>query len=95
MSCVAELKASSQKRHMVHLKKSLTGIRKAIDANRAPMKSCVATIHMRRVRSISTIGLQNGFITQGRYSQLVYSAMEALSIPILLYKMTDITLTAK
>ena len=63
---LAELKAISQNRQMVHCRYEASGIVKAIDASAAPMISCVAIIHLRRVENISTIGLQNGFITHGR-----------------------------
>ena len=47
------------------------GIVKATPANPAPINNCIVTIQNRLVRKISTMGLQSGLITQGKYSQLV------------------------
>jgi hypothetical protein len=52
------------------------------------------TTHHRLVLSKSTNGLQNGFITQGKYNQLVYKAISVLEIPNRLYIITDMVMTA-
>jgi hypothetical protein len=52
------------------------------------------TIHQRLVFSKSTNGLQNGLITHGKYNQLVYKAMSVLDIPMRLYKITEMVITA-
>ena len=71
MSCVAEANAISQNSTNVHLKKSGSGSVSATPARAAPKTNCMVVIHQRLVRSKSTIGLQMGLITHGRYSQLV------------------------
>ena len=38
-------------------------------------------------------GLHNGFIAQGKYSQLVYKAISVLEMPSLLYMITDTVIT--
>ena len=42
---------------------------------------CMVTVHQRLVRKISTMGLQKGLITQGMYSQPVYSAASVSDMP--------------
>ncbi len=42
------------------------------------MIHCIDSVHQRFVCMMSTNGLQNGFITHGRYSQPVYRAMSVL-----------------
>ena len=71
MSCVAELNASSQKKIRLILKNPGKGIDKATAPKLAPIISCMIIIHQRLVFSKSTIGLQSGLITHGRYNQLV------------------------
>src|ERR1041385_2665247 len=93
MSCVAELKASSQKNASVCWKKRVVGIVKATPAKPEPMSNCISQIHSRRVLRISTTGLHSGLITHGRYNQLVYRAISEFEIPMLLYMMTDTVIT--
>ena len=57
--------------------------------------TCIAIIHQRFVRIMSTNGLQRGLITHGRYSKLVYIAMSPLDIPMFVNMMTDMLLTIK
>ena len=71
MSCVAELKAISQKKTSVHCTKWGTLIVKATPAIDAPRMSCITIIHQRFDFNKSTTGLQKGLITHGRYSQEV------------------------
>ena len=71
MSCVAELKASSHRQASEYCQKLLVGRVSATPARPAPMSNCMAMIHRRLVLRMSTRGLQNGLMTQGRYSQLV------------------------
>ena len=66
MSWVAELNAMSQKKANVARKKKGAGNVSATPAIAAPTRNCMATIHQRRVRKISTKGLHNGLMTQGR-----------------------------
>ena len=47
------------------------GMVNATPPRAAPMSSCMDMIHQRLLLTISTKGLQNGLITQGRYSQEV------------------------
>ncbi len=67
---------------------------KAIPPNPAPISSCMLTIHQRLVFSKSTNGLQNGLMTHGKYNQLVYKAISVLDIPMRLYKITEMVITA-
>ena len=62
-------------------------------ANTAPIAPCMTTVHSRLVPIRSTIGLHSGLITQGRYSQLVYSAMSVFEMPSRLYMMTETDIT--
>jgi hypothetical protein len=66
MSCVAELKAISQKIARVYWKNEGTGIANAAAAREAPMISCIVTIQKRFVRKSSMSGLQSGLSTHGR-----------------------------
>ncbi len=66
----------------------------AIAAKPAPMSNCMATIQERLVFRMSTIGLQSGLMTHGRYSQLVYNAMSVFEMPSRLYMTTETVITA-
>ena len=66
MSCVAELKATSQKMARVVWKKFGMGMVKAIPASPAPTSNCMLITHQRLVFNKSTNGLQKGLMTQGR-----------------------------
>ena len=66
MSCVAELKAISQKKASVHCRAWGAGMENATPASDAPTMSSIATTHHRFVRIRSTTGLQKGLMTQGR-----------------------------
>lgn len=93
MSWVAELNASNHKNAKEFLKKSSAGMVSATPPRPAPINNCIATIQARLVFRISTSGLQNGFMTQGKYSQLVYRAISVLDMPSRLYMMTDTAIT--
>ena len=71
MSCVADVKPTSQKMASVSWKKNGVGMVKAMPASAKAMIHCMVSVHQRLVRIISTNGLQKGLITQGRYSQPV------------------------
>ena len=71
------------------------GSEKATRKNVALIRICITTVHHLFVLIRSTNGLQNGFITQGRYRREVYQAMLPLSIPIFLNMMTDMVFTIK
>ncbi len=55
----------------------------------------IRIIHHRFVLIISTKGLQKGFITQGRYSRLVYNDIVSFGTPIFANIITEILLTIK
>src|SRR4051794_20245033 len=95
MSCVAELNAMSQSTaRLIWKNEGRWGV-SATSASAAPITRCRPTIHSRLVRNMSTKGDQSGLITQGRYSQLVYSAMSVFEIPLTLYMTTDSVSTTK
>ena len=71
MSCVADVNPTSQKIASVSWKKNGVGMENAIPARAKAMIHCIVSVHHRLVRIMSTNGLQNGFITHGRYSQPV------------------------
>ena len=71
MSCVAELNAINQKNTSVYLKKDSKGMVRPISARQQPIYNCMPIIQDRFVFTVSIIGLQNGLITHGKYSQLV------------------------
>ena len=58
-----------------------------------PMITCIAAIHHRFLFTMSTRGLHKGFMTQGRYNQLVYKAMSVLLTPMFLNMMTATVMT--
>ena len=66
MSCVAELKAISQKKHSVPCSQKSVGMVNATPPNAAPMSNCMVIIHQRFVLMMSTNGLHKGFMTHGR-----------------------------
>ena len=66
MSWVAEKNAISQKHTSVAEKNSDVGSRNATAAIEMVSAACMASTHHRLVLIMSTNGLQNGFITQGR-----------------------------
>src|SRR5436190_873365 len=88
MSCVAELNATSHSIASDIWKKLDIGRVRATSASDVPIASCIARIQRRFVPKSSTTGDQSGLMTQGRYSQLVYSAMSALEMPSVLYMTT-------
>ena len=47
------------------------GSRTAMSATAAAISACIATIHQRLLRNMSTNGLHSGLIVHGRYSRLV------------------------
>jgi hypothetical protein len=67
---------------------------RATSASAAPITSCRPTIQIRLVPNNSMNGDQSGLMTQGRYSQLVYSAISVFEMPWFLYMMTDNIITA-
>ena len=81
MSCVAELKAISQKIARLIWKKCGRAVVRATSASAAPITSCKPTIQKRLVRYMSINGDHSGLITHGRYSQLVYRAISVLVKP--------------
>ena len=93
MSWVAELKAISQNTASVSWKNWGIGIDSATSASEAPISNCSVAIHQRLLRSMSTSGDHSGLMTQGRYSQLVYSAMSVLETSRFLYITTDSVIT--
>ena len=66
MSCVAETNATSQNTARDSLKNIGAGTVRAIAANAAATIHCITSIHRRLVEMMSTNGLQNGLMTQGR-----------------------------
>ena len=66
MSCVAELKATSQKMASVIWKKCGAGMVNAMPARPAPTSICMVTTHHRLVFNRSMKGLQKGLMTHGR-----------------------------
>ncbi len=66
MSCVAELKASSQSAASDIWNQPGAGSVRATSASAAPIASCVARIQRRFVPKSSTTGDQSGLMTQGR-----------------------------
>ena len=84
---------SSHRKTSDHLRKSSPGNARATPARPAPISSCMPVIHSRLVFSTSTTGLQNGLITQGRYSQLVYRAISVFETSRRLYIVTDTIIT--
>lgn len=93
MSWVAELNANNHKNANELLKKLSAGMVSATPPRPAPINNCIAIIQDRLVFRISTSGLQNGLITHGKYSQLVYKAISVFEIPRRLYMMTDTVIT--
>ena len=83
----------SQNTARLSWKKPGRGSVSATPASVAPTKNCRPTTQPRRVPSRSTRGDHSGLITQGKYSQLVYSAMAVLSMPRFLYMTTDKVMT--
>ena len=67
---------------------------KQIAAKHIASNNCDANVHLRLVLTISTMGLQRGFIVQGMSNRLVYRAILSLPIPISLYIMSDIDVMA-
>ena len=59
-------------------------MKKATAKNPIAINSCIKTTHQRFVLIKSTKGLQNGFITHGRYSKPVKRAISVLDMPNLL-----------
>ena len=66
MSCVALLKAMSQKKHSEPRNHHGALSVRATPARAAPTSSCMTTIHQRLVRIASTNGLHSGLMTHGR-----------------------------
>ena len=71
MSCVALLKAISQKKNSVPCSQKSVGMVNATPPNAAPMSNCMDTTHHRLVFTTSMKGLHIGLMTQGRYSHEV------------------------
>ena len=94
MSCVEDTNAPIKNAISVSVRKWLDGITKAMIAKQAASNSCDASVHLRLVLIISTMGLQSGFIVQGISNKLVYKAIWALLIPMSLYIMSDIDVMA-
>ena len=69
------------------------GIEKAIPAKLAPTINCVSIIQYLLVLIKSMNGLQKGFITHGKYSQLVYNAISEFDISSFLYSTTETIIT--
>ena len=82
-----------QNRNSDHLKKFDPGTENATSASPNETRNCISTTQNRFVRVMSTSGLHSGLMTQGRYSQLVYSAMSVLEMPSRLYITTDMVMT--
>ena len=61
---------------------------RATPPSAAPITNCMKMIHHRFVLKRSTTGLQRGFMTHGKYNQLVYNAMSVLEMPSLLNMIT-------
>ena len=93
MSLVAEAKAAIQKQAKVVMKKILVGKVRPTPKSAMEINSCMTKNQLRLVLFKSTNGLQSGFKTHGRYSQLVYNPMSALLMPSFLYIMTDTVTT--
>ena len=93
MSWVEELKAMSQKKARVYRKALLVGIVSATPAKLTPIINWVIIIQNLFDLKISTKGLQKGFITQGKYSQLVKSAISVFEISSFLYKIVETIMT--
>ena len=66
MSWVALAKAIIQKKNSEPCSHHCPGMVKATPPSDAPMSSCMARIHHRLVRSMSTKGLHRGLMTHGR-----------------------------
>ncbi len=66
MSCVADMKATSQNMASVRLKKNGVGSVKAMPAKVRATSHCVPSTQRRLVEKMSTKGLQNGLMTHGR-----------------------------
>ena len=71
MSCVDETNAPTRNAARVSTRKCPDGITSAIAAKQTANSSCDASVHLRLVPIISTIGLQRGFIVQGISKMLV------------------------
>ena len=94
MSCVALLKAISQKNvNDIFSHQSVCSV-SATPPSDAPTSICMARIHQRLVFRLSTKGLHVGLITHGRYSQDVYKASSVLVSPKLVYIIVDRVITA-
>jgi hypothetical protein len=93
MSCVADAKAISQNTASVICRNFGPGRASATPASAAPTKNCSTTTQCRLVDNRSTTGLHSGLMTQGRYSQLVYSAICVLLTPRFLYSTTASVIT--
>ena len=93
MSCVALLNAISQKNASDSCNHISVCSVSATPASAAPTSICITSIHQRFVFRLSTIGLHSGFITHGRYSHEVYSAISVFDSPMLVYITVDKTIT--
>ena len=89
MSCVADIKASSQKKARVILKKCDAGIVRAMLAKPRAMTSCVITIHHRLVLSISTSGMTDGKKLNGIAISAYHHAMITNGISANFYNNTS------
>ena len=94
MSWVDETKAPVMKAQSVSNRKFPDGIDNATKAKHRASAICEYNVQLRRVPNISTNGLHNGLMVQGISKMLVYMAIEALSIPISLYIISEIEVMA-
>ena len=107
MSWVAEAKAAIMKKIKVQRNSpadvafaamvSAAGCGKVTVSNiqRTVSKACIAMIHHRFVRSISTNGLQRPFKNHGKYSSVVKKDNWSLGTPILANSITEMLFTKK
>ena len=107
MSCVAEAKAAMMKSTKVKRNNPTEVVFSAIISAEgwgsvsvrrtqiAVSKTCIAMIHQRLVRRISTNGLHSPFKNHGKYSRVVKNASWSLGTPILANSITEMLFTKK
>ena len=94
MSWVDDTKAPTKSAASVSIRKWLDGTAKAMVAKHIASSNCDVSVHLRRVLTISTMGLHSGFIVQGMSNRLVYMVILSLPMPMSLYIMSDIDVIA-